>query len=87
MATPNLEQFHLSGFSVLWSFDHDPNLNKTGLWPSLRHLVLGPRLRYSVSAAFAPWNSRFLPPLTSNIQSIELLGPNSDIVHNVLFTT
>jgi hypothetical protein len=75
----------LSGFTVLWSFDQ--NIDKDGLWPSLRHLVLGPRLRYSVSAAFAPWNARFLPPLNSNLQSIELLGHNPDIVHNVLFTS
>ncbi|KAK4122508.1 hypothetical protein N657DRAFT_622045 [Parathielavia appendiculata] len=87
IATPKLEQFHLDGFSVLWSFHHDPAFSKDRLWPSLRHLVLGPRLRYSVSAAFAPWNSRFLPPLTSELRSIELLGHNPDVVHNILFTT
>ncbi|KAK4104314.1 hypothetical protein N658DRAFT_493816 [Parathielavia hyrcaniae] len=87
LATPKLEQFHLSGFSVLWSSQHDdPAPDKAGLWPSLRHLVLGPRLEYSASAGAALFTSRILPPLTSELRSVELLGHSPEIAHNVLFT-
>jgi hypothetical protein len=86
-ATPNLEQFHLDGFMASWRQNHPPTIEKDGLWPSLRKLVLGSNLRYALNAAFAPWNARFLPPLSSNMRSIELLGTSPDIAHNVLFAT
>lgn len=87
VATPNLEQFHLDGFMTSWALGQSSTPDKNNLWQSLTHLVLGPHLRYSLNAAFAPWNSRFLPPLASTLRSIEILGVMPDVAHNVLFAT
>ena len=84
-ATPNLEQFHLDGFSICWCVLDAPLLVKEEGWRSLRKLVLGPNLWYSQSTAFAPWTSRFLPLLPSNLQSLEILGDTPEIVHNLFF--
>lgn len=87
VATPNLERFHLDGFMTSWALDRPSTPDKNNCWQSLTHLVLGPNLRYSLNAAFAPWNSRFLPPLASTLRSIEILGVMPDVAHNVLFAT
>lgn len=82
-ATPNLEQFHLSGFTMQWLREPTPDhaaLRKNGLWPSLNKLRLGPN-----APPLSSWRSRALPPLTSNMRSIELIGANPDLAHNVLF--
>ncbi len=84
-ATPNLEKFHLDGFRVSWCWILDPLLVKEEGWRSLRKLVLGPNLRHWPRPAFAPWTSRFLPPLPSNLQSIEILGSDPEIAYNLFF--
>ncbi|KAK4241638.1 hypothetical protein C8A03DRAFT_30221 [Achaetomium macrosporum] len=90
LATPNLEQFHLDGFAVAWRVERSgPSpltvAAKNSLWPSLRGIIVGPELIYSNHAQFYSWHSRIVPPFTSNMRSIEILGNNLDIVSNVLF--
>lgn len=87
IATPRLEQLHLDGFLVMWLRERGPTKEESLLWPSLSRLVLGPNVHYSPAAVIPPWAARFLPLLSSNMRSIELLGRNQDIAHNVLYTT
>jgi hypothetical protein len=87
-----LEQFHLDGFYVSWrDEDSDPTPltghAKNTLWPSLKRLILGPELVYSQHAQEMDSDlSRILPPFTSNLRSIEILGKNDQIANNLLFT-
>ncbi len=88
-ATPNLERFHLDGFSVCWFISVNPILPpllvKEEGWRSLRKLVLGPNLCYATPRGVAPWKIRLLPPLPSGLQSLEILGSDPEIVHNLFF--
>ncbi|KAL2175794.1 uncharacterized protein P884DRAFT_205071 [Thermothelomyces heterothallicus CBS 202.75] len=84
MATPNLEQFHLDGFLAYWRRD-EPRIEKDGQWLSLRKLVLG-SLRTPDDTTIDDWNTHFLPPLPSTMESIEMLNVSPEIAHNVMFT-
>ncbi|KAK4153205.1 hypothetical protein C8A00DRAFT_43831 [Chaetomidium leptoderma] len=77
-ATPSLEQFHLDGVGVAWA-------TSDSVWPSLSKLILGPNLRFSplIGAIPSPY---FIPPLSSNMRSIEILGSIPDIAFGALFT-
>jgi hypothetical protein len=86
IATPNLEQFYLDGFMVTWPQNPDhPNPTKTGLWPHLREIVLGPHLACPPMDSPPPMRGRILPPFTPNLRSIEILCAAPLIAHHVLF--
>ncbi|SPQ22220.1 818364c0-cff4-44bf-b55e-63408245de96 [Thermothielavioides terrestris] len=96
-ATPRLEQFFLDGFTIQWFAEDDDELLrlneddaaatcKDGLWPSLNTLVLGPGVVLSVNGVPPTWEEvGALPPLTSNMRSIEILSRDPAVAHNVLF--
>ena len=87
MATPNLEQLYLDGFQATWHLTKPPTTDWNGLWPSLRKLTLGPNMRCVKPLDFPRWNPRFLPPLSTSLQCLEILGAGRDLAQNVLFTT
>ncbi|KAK4191210.1 hypothetical protein QBC35DRAFT_24503 [Podospora australis] len=80
-ATPNLEAFYIEGFPLAWN-PRDQTTESPSGWPLLRLITLG-------SETSVPWRGRpcrFLPPFTTNIESIEILAQDTHLTHLYLFS-
>jgi hypothetical protein len=84
MATPNLEHFQLDSVLTSWHPDYDLPPAEYNLWPSLCKLKLGPHVFFQVAAPHTDGYARFLPLLTNNLRSLEILSTRTRIAPAVL---
>jgi hypothetical protein len=84
MATPNLEHFHLDGVETSWHPSYDIPPTGYNLWPSLCKLKLGPRVYFRAADVIGNRYKRFLPLLTNNMRSLEILTLDSGVALAVL---